>query len=151
MVFQRRKNISLSTSNQRWKLKLKQCRFWVDTKKVLLLCYDAQKVIIFVLTLKRSAFERWNIIILTILKQGQKIMFKQRWFWVDTKINFVLSYTNRPSTSNQRWQVNIDNFHLILAWLVDVILMREWWRHFDVLFRYNFDGWKIDATSTCFF
>ena len=23
--------------------------------------------------------------------------------------------------------------------------------HFDVLFRYNFDGWKIDANSTCFF
>ena len=124
MVFQRRKNISLSTSNQRRKLKLKQCRFWVDTKKVLLLCYDAQKVIIFVLTLKRSAFERWNIIILIILKQGQKIMFKQRWFWVDTKTNFVLSYTNRPSTSNQRWQVNINNFP----------------RHFDVVDWCNFNA-----------
>ena len=24
-------------------------------------------------------------------------------------------------------------------------------RHFNVQFRHNFDGWKIDATSTCFF
>ena len=52
------------------------------------LCYDAQEVIIFTLTLKGSAFQRWSI--LQTLKQAQNLMLKQRWFWVDTKTNFVL-------------------------------------------------------------
>ena len=33
-----------------------------DNKKVLFLCYDAQEVIIFTLTLKGSAFQRWSIL-----------------------------------------------------------------------------------------
>ena len=89
-VFQRRNNISSSTLNQRRNLTLKQRWFWVDSKKVLFLCYDAQEVVIFILTLKRSAFERQNIIILSTLKQRKNLMLKQRWFWVDTKTNFVL-------------------------------------------------------------
>ena len=67
MAFQRRNNVSLSTLNQRRNLTLKQRGFWVDTKKVLFLCYDAQEVIIFILKLNRSAFQRRNIIILSTL------------------------------------------------------------------------------------
>ena len=59
-----------STSN----LTLKQRCFGVDFKKVLLLCYDAQEVKIFTLTLKRSAFERQNFI---ISSTRQNLMLKQ--------------------------------------------------------------------------
>ena len=112
---------------------MKQRWFWVDSKEVLLLCYDAQKVIIFILTLKRSAFERWNIIMLSTLKQRQNLMLKQRWFWVDTKTNFVL--TNRLNRSNQRRQVNIDKFS----------------RHFNVVCCCNFDGRMIEVILMYFF
>ena len=54
---------------------LKQA-FWVTSKKVLLLCYNAQEVIIFILTLERSAFECRNIMILSTLKQRQNLMLK---------------------------------------------------------------------------
>ena len=33
-VFQHRNNVSLSTLNQRQNLTLKQCGFWVDSKKL---------------------------------------------------------------------------------------------------------------------
>ena len=112
---------------------LKQRWFWVDSKKVLFLCYDAQEVIIFILTLKRSAFERRNIIILSTRKQRQNLMLKQRWFWVGTKTNFVL--TNRINRSNQHRQVNIEEFP----------------RHFDVLCFCNFDGWMIEVILLYFF
>ena len=44
-VFQRRNNIILSTLKQRRNLKLKQYWIWVDTKKVLFLCYDIQEAL----------------------------------------------------------------------------------------------------------
>ena len=93
--------------------------------KKLFLCYGTQVVITFILTFKKSAFEPLNIIILSTLKQSQDLMLKQRWFWVDTKTNFVL--TSRLNRSNQRRQVNIDKFP----------------RHFDVLCCCNFDGRMI--------
>ena len=37
-------------------------------------------------------------------------MLKKRRFWVDTKTNFVLMFTDRLDTSNQRRQVSIDVF-----------------------------------------
>ena len=129
--FERRNNIS--TLNQRRNLTFKQRWFWIDSKKVLFSCYDAQEVIIFILVLNRSAFECRNIIILSTLKQRQKFMLKQRWFWVDTKTNFAL--TSRPSRSNQRRQVNIDEFP----------------RHLDVLCCCNFDGRMIEIILMYFF
>ena len=101
--------------------------------KKLFLCYGTQVVITFILTFKKSAFEPLNIIILSTLKQSQDLMLKQRWFWVDTKTNFVL--TSRLNRSNQRRQVNIDKFP----------------RHFDVLCCCNFDGRMIEVILMYFF
>ena len=36
-------------------------------------------------------------------------MLKKRLFWVGTKTNFVLMFTDRLDTSNQRRQVSIDD------------------------------------------
>ena len=55
-VYQIRKNISLSTLNQRRDLKLKQCWFWFDNVDLLFFCFDTQEVIIFMLMLKRFGF-----------------------------------------------------------------------------------------------
>ena len=55
-VYQIRKNISLSTLNQRQDLKLKQCWFWFDNVDLLFFCFDTQEVIIFMLMLKRFGF-----------------------------------------------------------------------------------------------
>ena len=99
------------------------------------LCYDAQDVMIFVLTLKRSAFERRHIIILSTLKQRQKLMLKQLHFALTLKPILFLRYTNRLSMSNKRQQVNIDEFS----------------RHFDVLSCCNFDGRIIDVSLMYFF
>ena len=71
--------------------------------------------------------------ILSTLKQRQNLMLKQRWFWVDTKTNFVL--TNRFNRSNQRRQVNINEFP----------------RYFDVLCCCNFDGRMIEVILMYFF
>ena len=120
IVYQRQfNNVSLSTLNQCWNLKLKQYWFWVDTKKVLLLCYDAQEVIIGISALKKSAFQSYNIIILSTLKQRKNLMLKKRRFLVDTKTNFVLMFTDRLDISNQSRQVSIDVFprHFnVLCW-----------------------------------
>ena len=71
--------------NQGLNLTLKQRWFWADTKKKLLLCYDAQEIIIFILKLKRSVFNHWN----NKQNQRQNLMLKQHWLWVDPKIIFV--------------------------------------------------------------
>ena len=55
-VYQIRKNISLSTLNQRRDLKLKQCWFWFDNVDLLFFCFDTQEAIIFMLMLKRFGF-----------------------------------------------------------------------------------------------
>ena len=55
-VFQRRHNIILSTLNQRQNLTLKQRCFWVDTENILLLSYDARKIIVFTLMLQRYLY-----------------------------------------------------------------------------------------------
>ena len=53
----------------------------------------AHKVIVFILTLKKTAFQRQNFIILSTKKQRQNLMLKQRLFWVGTKTNFILVKT----------------------------------------------------------
>ena len=55
-VFQRRNNVVLSKLNQRQNLTLKQCCFWVDNENILLLSYDARKIIVFTLTLQRYLY-----------------------------------------------------------------------------------------------
>ena len=67
------------------------------------------------------------------LKQRQNLTLKQRWFWVDTKTNFV--FTNRLNMSNQLQQVNIDKFP----------------RHFDVLCSCNCDERMVEVILMYFF
>ena len=55
-VFQRRHNVILSTLNQHQNLMLKQRCFWVDTENILLLSYDARKIIVFTLMLQRYLY-----------------------------------------------------------------------------------------------
>ena len=57
-VYQLRNNLSLSTLNQRRNLTLEQVNVMLHS------CYDAQEVKLLKLTLKRSAFQRRNNIIL---------------------------------------------------------------------------------------
>ena len=100
-----------------------------------------------------TVFQRRNNVILSTLKQLENLPLKQRWFWVDTKPKIILLYQQTQqveSMSKLRRHVNEFPRHF------DVLfLMYFGWannrRHFNVHFRYNSDGWKIDATSTCFF
>ena len=99
--------------------------------------------------------QRRDNFILSTLKQLQNSMLKQRWFWVDTKRNFVLLYQQTQhveSMSKSRRHINIDEFPRpfdMLFWCnFDGRIIDG--RHFNVHFRYNSDGRKIDATSTCF-
>ena len=55
-VFQHRNNVILSKLNQRQNLTLKQRCFWVDNENILLLSYDARKIIVFTLTLQRYLY-----------------------------------------------------------------------------------------------
>ena len=60
-----------------------------------------------------TVFQRRNDVILSTLKQHQNLMLKQRWFWVDTKTNFILLYQQTQhveSMSKFRQHVNIDEF-----------------------------------------
>ena len=67
--------------------------------------------------LKRSVFQRRNNVILINIKTTSKFNVENNDdFWVDTKTNFVV---------------------------ISIIDNR---RHFNVYFRYNFDGWKIEGT-----
>ena len=139
-VFWRRNNISLSMLNQRRNLTLKQCWLWIDTKKVSLLCYHAQEFIIFILTLKRSDFQRRSIIILWTLKQRQNLMSQQLLIGLILKPILFLCYTTRLTTSSQcRNYVDrsiLTDFHVILTYFVDVISTGEWstpfWRTFPI-------------------
>ena len=82
---------------------------------------------------ERTVFKRRDNVILSTLKQLQNLMLKQRWFWVDTKPNFVLLYQQTQHVESMlklRRHVNMDEFP----------------RHFDVLFWCNFDGRIIDVT-----
>ena len=122
-VFQRRNNVGLSLLNESWNLTLKQYWFCADTGKVLFLCYEAQEVIIFILTLKRSVFQRRNNVILSTSKQPQNLTLKTTMIFGLTLKPILFCYTNR--LNNRRF--------------------------LNVYYRYIFDGWKIDASSTCFF
>ena len=122
-VFQRRNNVGLSLLNESWNLTLKQYWFCADTGKVLFLCYEAQEVIIFTLTLKRSVFQRRNNVILSTSKQPQNLTLKTTMIFGLTLKPILFCYTNR--LNNRRF--------------------------LNVYYRYIFDGWKIDASSTCFF
>ena len=122
-VFQRRNNVGLSLLNESWNLTLKQYWFCADTGKVLFLCYEAQEVIIFILTLKRSVFQRRNNVILSTSKQPQNLTLKTTMIFGLTLKPILFCYTNR--VNNRRF--------------------------LNVYYRYIFDGWKIDASSTCFF
>ena len=122
-VFQCRNNVGLSTLNQSWNLTLKQCWFCADTGKVLFLCYEAQEVIIFILKLKTSVFQRRNNVILSTSKQPQNLTLKTTMIFGLTLKPILFCYTNR--LNNRRF--------------------------LNVYYRYIFDGWKIDASSTCFF
>ena len=122
-VFQRRNNVGLSLLNESWNLTLKQYWFCADTGKVLFLCYEAQEVIIFILTLKRSVFQRRNNVILSTSKQPQNLTLKTTMIFGLTLKPILFCYTNR--LNNRRF--------------------------LNVYYRYIFDGWKIDTSSTCFF
>ena len=122
-VFQRRNNVGLSLLNESWNLTLKQYWFCADTGKVLFLCYEAQEVIIFILKLKTSVFQRRNNVILSTSKQPQNATLKTTMIFGLTLKPMLFCYTNR--LNNRRF--------------------------LNVYYRYIFDGWKIDASSTCFF
>ena len=127
--------------NQRWNLTLKQCWLWIGTKKVVsLLCYHAQEVIISILTLKRSDFQRRSIIILWTLKQRQNLMSQQLLIGLILKPILFECYTTRLTTSSQcRNYVDrsiLTDFHVILTCFVNVISTGEWstpfWRTFPI-------------------
>ena len=107
--------------------------FGLAIKKFLFLCYNAWEIVIFILTFKEiTVFQCHNYGILSTLKQRQNFMLEQRWFWLDTKTNFVLLYQqtqNVESMSKLRRHVNIAKFP----------------RHFDVLFWCNFHKGIIDV------
>ena len=117
----------------------------IMTKNVVsLLCYHAQEVIIFILTLKRSDFKRRSIIILWTLKQRQNLMSQQLLIGLIIKPILFLCYTTRLTTSSQcRNYVDrsiLTDFHVILTYFVDVISTGEWstpfWRTFPISFRW---------------
>ena len=75
-----------------------------------------------------AVFQPQSNVILSTLKQYQSLTLKQRWFWIDTKPNFVLLYQQTQhveSISKFCRHLNINKFP----------------RHFDMLFWCNFDGW----------
>ena len=60
-----------------------------------------------------AVFKRWNNVSLSALNERQSLTSKQRWFWFDTKIIFVLLYRQArhvESMSKLRRHVNIDKF-----------------------------------------
>ena len=132
-VFQRRNNVSLSTLNQRRNLTLKQRWFWVDHKTIFVLMLQwLRNFNLYINVEEITVFQRRNNVILSTLKQHQNLTLKQRWFWVDTKTNFVLLYQQTQhveSMSKFRRHVNVNEFL----------------RHFDMLFWCNFDGRIIDV------
>ena len=59
-VFQRQNNVRLSTSNQCRNLMLKQCWFWVDSKSNFVFISWSLKIKIFILTLKRQPYFKFE-------------------------------------------------------------------------------------------
>ena len=109
-----------------------------------------KKLYIYVKKICISTSKQYHFI--NTLKQRQNVMLKEQWLWVDTKTNFVLMLYQHTqhveSTSAVQYQQISTSFRRTLLMLFRVANDRH---DFDVLFRYSFAGWKIDATSTCFF
>ena len=80
IVFQRRNNVCLSTLNQRQKSTLFSYNMMLEKSKSL---YNVEMITI---------FKRWNNVSLSALNQRQNLKLKQRWFWVERKIIFVLMF-----------------------------------------------------------
>ena len=90
-VFQRRNNVVLSTLNQLQNLTLKQRCFWVDTEKHFTpTLWCSKNYSLYINAVKITVFQRRNSVIWSTLYQRRNFTLKQRWFWVDTKNNFVL-------------------------------------------------------------
>ena len=90
--------------------------FGLAIKNFLFLCHNAWEIVIFILTFKEiTVFQCHNYGILSTLKQRQNFMLEQRWFWLDTKTNFVLLYQqtqNVESMSKLRRHVcNYETWH----------------------------------------
>ena len=90
-VFQRRNNIVISTLTQRQNLTLKQRCFWVDTGKLFTpILWCSKNYSLYINAVKITVFQRRNNVIWSTLYQRRNFTSKQRWFWVETKNNFVL-------------------------------------------------------------
>ena len=91
-VFQRRNSVSLSALNQRRNLTLKQCWFYVDSKK------QTCSYIMMLENLKSlcnvemiTVFQRRNNVSLSTLNEHRNLTLKQLWFCVDF-IKQICSY-----------------------------------------------------------
>ena len=84
-------NVDLSTLIHRSNSTLKQRWFWVDSKTQFCSYIPMlEKLKLYIKVEKITVFQRRNNVSLSTLNQRRNLTLKQRWFWVDSKNNFVL-------------------------------------------------------------